>query len=488
MGYVTARPPGLRRPQAFALGGGFALLIFVVLAAPASWHLGASGLLRDFNAFYCAGETLGAHADPYLAEPLGACERAPKPWGLPSQIPHLSMPAPLPPYALAPFVLLAHLPYGAAALAWFAFSLACVAASAWALRALTGLPLSATLAAFALGDGYAALSLGQVAPFAVAGLTFAALALARGRFALAALCAAAGMIEPHVGLPVCLALFLFAPRSRAALLACALACLALSLAVAGPGLNLEYVRSVIPAHALSEIANEKQLSLSFVAHQLGASDALALRLGTLSYLLALALGLAAARTLAERLSSPGLLVALPVAFTLAGGGAFIHIAQIAAAVPAAALLYVALPERRVPLGFALGAVAIPWAQFLNLGTAFPFFVALTVLTLAWSLGVERTLAAVSLAVGAMFLALLPEQFLVDLPDPAAALAFAYDPAALAERTWDVFTHAIAQSNGIAYTLAKLPTWAGLLTIAGISLGETLRERGDRRQEQLTASR
>ncbi len=481
-------PQGLRRPQAIALGVTIALLLAAILAAPASWHLGASGLFRDFDAFYCAGASLAAGADPYLAEPLGACERAPKPFGLHNQIPHLSMPAPLPPYALAPFVLLAHVPYGAAALLWFAFLLACVIGSAWALREISGLSFGATLAAFALGDGYAALSLGQVAPLAVAGITFAAWALARERFALAALFAALAMIEPHVGLPACLALFLFAPRSRAVLLGCALACVALSFAIGGTALNLEYVRSVIPAHALSEVANEKQLSLSIVAHQLGASDALALRIGSFSYLLALGVGLAAAKALADRLRTPALLVTLPVAFTLAGGGPFIHIAQIAAAIPAAAILYARLPERRVPLGFALGLIAIPWAQFLNLGTTFPLFVALAVVMLAWSLGVERPLAVAALALGALFLALLPQQFLVDLPDPAAALTLAYDPTALAEKTWDVFTHAIAQSNGVAYTLAKLPTWAGLLAIAGISLGETLRESGAGRKEQLTAGR
>jgi hypothetical protein len=484
---MGAPPPALRRPQALALGAAFAVLLFAVFAAPTSWNLGASGIMRDFNAFYCAGAALDAHADPYLAEPLGTCERAPHPWGLASQIPHLSMPAPLPPYALVPFALLAHLPYAAAALMWFALSLGCVIASAWALQRATGLPFAAMLAALALGDGYAALSLGQVVPLAVAGLSFSAWALGRERFTLAAFCAAAAMIEPHVGLPAVLALFAFLPRCRAALLGCAAAALALSFAAGGAALNLEYVRSVIPAHALSEIANEKQLSLTFVAHQLGAPDALALRLGSFAYLLAIGVGLAAGKVLSERLASPGLLVALPVAFTLAGSP-FIHIAQIAAAIPAAALLYAALPERRATLGLALGLLAIPWLQFLNLGAAFPLFVALTVLTLAWSLGVERPLAAVALAAGAVLLALAPGQFFVALPDPAEALARAYDPAALAEKTWDVFTHAIAQSNGVTYTLAKLPTWLGLLGVAAISLGESFRESGARRQEQLTASR
>ncbi len=466
---------------------GLAAILLAVALGPASWQLRPSGLMRDFNAFYCAGKAVAEHADPYLAEPLGTCERMPKPWGLNQQIPHLSMPAPLPPYALAPFALLAHLPYGAAVLAWLAISLACVLSTAWALRALTGLPLAGTIASLALVDGLAAMSQGQVVPVAVAGIAGAAWALSRERYALAASCAAAAMIEPHVGLPACLALLLFVPRTRLALAACGVACAALSLGLAGFAQNAEYLRAVIPAHALSELVNEKQLSLTFLAHQLGASDALALRLGSLSYVAMLVAGLAAAKILAERLEAPALLAALPVAFTLVGGP-FVHAAQMAAAIPAATLLYAALPQRRATLGAALGLVAIPWVQFANLGPAFPLCVALAILALAWSLGVERPLAVAALAGGAALLSAVPAAFFTPIPDPGAALAAAYDPGALAEKTWDVFVREIAQSNGVAYTLAKFPTWIGLLALASISLGETFRAGALRRQEQLTATR
>src|ERR1700686_3270147 len=70
-----------------------------------------SALMRDFNAFYCAGAALGQGADPYRAEPLGSCERGPRPAWLNRGIPNLAAPAPLPPYALAPFTTLARLPY-----------------------------------------------------------------------------------------------------------------------------------------------------------------------------------------------------------------------------------------------------------------------------------------------------------------------------------------------------------------------------------------
>lgn len=482
-----AAPRALDRAKTSVLIAGLAAILLAVTLGPTSWQLRPSGLLRDFNAFYCAGTAIAAHADPYLAEPLGTCERMPKPWGLSHQIPHLSMPAPLPPYALAPFVVLAHLPYGVAALAWLAISLACVLSAAWALRALTGLPLAGTVASLALVDGFAAMSQGQVVPVAVAGIAWAAWALSRERYALAALCAAAAMIEPHVGLPACLALFLFVPRTRGMLAACGVACAALSLGLVGFSQNAEYLHAVIPAHALSELVNEKQLSLTYLAHQLGASDALALRLGSLSYLVMLAAGLAAAKVLAERLETPALLAALPVAFTLVGGP-FVHAAQMAAAIPATTLMYAALPRGRAALGAALGLIAVPWVQFANLGPAFPLFVALAILALAWSLGVERPLAVAALAGGAALLSAVPAVFFTAIPDPTAALATAYEPGALAEKTWDVFVHAIAQSNGVAYTLAKVPTWLGLLALASISLGETFRAGAIRRQEHLTATR
>lgn len=474
-------PRALNRREALAIGIALAALIVAIVFAPASRHLQPTGALRDFNAFYCAGAAIDAGADPYLAEPLGACERTPKPFGLHSGIPNLAMPAPLPPYALAPFALLARVPYGTAALLWLALSLACVFATAWALRDLTGLPLAALLAALALNDGYAAMSLGQIVPLAVAALACAAWALARGRPGLAAAAAAVTMIEPHVGLPVCLSLFLFAPRTRTVLLASGAALGALSLAFGGVARNLEYLRAVVPAHTLSELVNEKQLSLTFLAHQFGASDATALRLGSFSYLAMLAFGLLVSRALAERLGAPALLAALPPVFTLVGGP-FVHVLQMAAMIPAAAILYAALPSRRPALACVLGLAAVPWVQFLNLGFVFPLLVALATLVLASTLGVRRPLVAAALACAAMAFAVWPTQYLVDFPDPAAALARGYDPAALAQQSWGIFVRQFMQSNGTAYTLAKLPTWAGLLALVGIASGVVLEPRAAPRHE------
>ncbi len=80
----------------------------------------------------------------------------------------------------------------------------------------------------------------------------------RGRARAAALCAAATMIEPHLGLPVCIALAIWMPATRLTL-ALALALLgALSVAALGWATNFEYFTGVLPAHALSEVTRDTQ--------------------------------------------------------------------------------------------------------------------------------------------------------------------------------------------------------------------------------------
>ncbi|MGB8204982.1 MAG: hypothetical protein WCE83_09910, partial [Candidatus Baltobacteraceae bacterium] len=59
----------MRPAVAFA---GAALAVLALLAALASPSLRPPAVLRDFNAFYCAGASIDRGADPYRAEPLGS--------------------------------------------------------------------------------------------------------------------------------------------------------------------------------------------------------------------------------------------------------------------------------------------------------------------------------------------------------------------------------------------------------------------------------
>src|SRR5271163_2268929 len=328
-------------------------------------------LWRDFNAFYCAGDALRNHADPYRAEPLGSCERRTRPRAFEGGTPGLAMPAPLPPYALATFIPLAFLPFTVAGIVWSLLSLGALVVTVISLRRASGLPVAALTAAFILSDGYVSLCLGQIAPLAIAMLALATMFVAEGRDRLAAIAASLAMIEPHVGLPASLALFILRPRSRLVFAASAIVCGSLSLVVAGAASTLEYFRDVVPAHGLSEVANEKQLSFTYALHRLGVTQALALRAGEMWYLCALVLGVWAARAVSSRhRGRDGLVVAIPSALAVIGGP-FVHIAQIPAAMPAALLLYAqsGRAERRA-LAVSIALLAVPWIQAYVLGTIF----------------------------------------------------------------------------------------------------------------------
>lgn len=433
--------------------------------------VGPSGLLRDFSAFYCAGSSLRLGADPYREEPLGSCERQPKASPLLPGTPGLAVPAPLPPYALVPFAVLSLLPYAAAGAVWSLVLAACVTATVLAVRRVTGLPLLAVTAAFVLGDGYAMLCLGQIAPVAVAAIALAARFLASERDGAAACAAAVAMLEPHVGLPVCLALFVWRPRTRLILGGAAFFCAALSVAVAGLPTTLEYVHAVVPAHALSEVANEKQLSLTYALHRFGVADANALLAGDLWYLAMLAAGLAGAGVALRRGAGPAFVAALPPLFAVVGGP-FVHIAQMPAALPAALILYArAGGPRRRTLGIAVTALAVPWIQFANLGTSFDTLAALVCAILVVQL-VDRRLAVAGGAAVAAILLLSAATALVvpHIGDARQALATQYDPRALAETSWRIYVVAIGSANAAAFDSTKLPTVAGVLAVACCALG------------------
>jgi hypothetical protein len=427
-------------------------------------------LLRDFNAFYCAGYAIDHGADPYRAEPLGACERRPRPEGFAAGTAGLAMPAPLPPYALAPFAMLARLPYLAAGALWTMLLLAALALAVLAMRRLTDLPWPALVAAYALTGAYAGLSLGQVAPLAAAAIALAALFAARGCDRAAGWAAACAMLEPHIGLPACLALFIFRPGARLPLAAGAAACVATSLALVGPHVALEYARAVLPAHALSEIANEKQLSLTYILHRAGVADVAALRIGETWYLAMVALGIAAAGLLRRR--SGALLVALPAAAALFGGP-FVHVVQMSAALPAALVAFqFERGPKRTLLGVAIMLLAVPWLQFVSLGSAFAVLAGIALATLAATLLEAPPPAVVAWGLGG-FAAVAGLWMLIVTAAPHAepALLAAYDPHALAEASWTLYVRTVATTNPAAFDLAKLPTWFALgavLYVAGAS--------------------
>jgi hypothetical protein len=286
--------------------------------------------------------------------------------------------------------------------------------------------------------GYVSLPLGQLVPVVAALLAGAALALRANRPRLAALCCVLASVEPHVGVPAVLALFVFEKRARVWLAGAALAAVGVSLAVAGPHVCLEYVRDVLPLHALSQVDRiDIQFSLTALLRALGASVPASILLGSIDYAAMTLLGIAVGGALARRTGDRAFVPAIAPAFALLGG-TFVHLAQIGTVMPAAALI-VAYAARPVARRFALAAVialSIPWATVADV----PF-----VAPLVW----RHQIAARP----------------VVLP--------ASDASALAERTEIDFTNrgGYGENGGSLATILALKalTWFGLLALVTVAV-------------------
>ncbi len=324
-------------------GNGRAILSAILWAACifiVSEH--AAGVVRtngvpisgnDFPAFYCAGDAVLQHANPYAVEPLRSCEHAlPHGSDLPAQY---VTPAPLPPYVLDLFALLAELPYRLAAWLWFGVLLAACAWLAVTVARVAQLPSGAVASALVLSAVLGSAVFGQIPPLATLFIALCGAALLRGDDALAAVCAAAATIEPHLGLPVALALFILRPATRAWLAGIALACAALSMLALSPHGALAYVTSALPSQARAELFSSDQFSLAHVLAFVHLPASIALLGGTLSYLLMLVLGVFAANSSARRLDVAAIAYVPPAVALF--GGVFLHQIQLVAAVPVAFL-------------------------------------------------------------------------------------------------------------------------------------------------------
>jgi hypothetical protein len=95
---------------------------------------------------------------------------------------------------------------------------------------------------------------GQPVTFSFLALALTGWLVARGRDRWAALAALGTLVQPQIGLAVCLSLALWRPRTRLTLLASFVVLLGASLLTLSPLTMLEYVRYVLPLHAVSEAA------------------------------------------------------------------------------------------------------------------------------------------------------------------------------------------------------------------------------------------
>jgi hypothetical protein len=417
--------------------------------------------LYDFADFYCAGEALDRHADPYTYEPLRSCEHRVNDSALFREDPRRVVPAPLPPYDLAAFAVIARAGFAPARAIDAVAILLAIAATVWAL-ALCGIPLELAALALVLPAAYVLLNAGQVVPFALVALAFCGAALARGRDRVAGLFGALTLVEPHLGLPVCAALLLWTPRSRVPLAATGVVLAVVAALTSGLGGTVEYVWRVLPAQAAAETGYVYQYSLTSLLRVLGAPPSAALAAGDLSYLVAVGLGLWLGRRSAASLGRRELLAFLPAACSVAGGP-YVHMVDVAFAIPAALVLATSLRGApRTVAAVALCLLAVPWipvwiTKKLFLATLF----VLAALLLRLRAGVPVSVTTfLSIAVAVYLFELFP-------PPAFAASTGVFAAGDLAQRAWGDSVARLGAA-GPAWFVVKVPTWtalAALLTVA-----------------------
>jgi hypothetical protein len=416
----------------------------------------------DFRAFYCAGQAALSGADPYLEHPLHECEQQVSAPGFPVLDFGATVPAPFPGFVIMLFAGLALLPFAWAMFLWGAAASLAVGLAVVLVARTTRTPVMANAIVFGFPAVVVALQLGQVTPFVLLAVAAAAALLQTGRPRLAAFASLGALIDPHVGLALWVGLLVGVPRARVVLIAGAALLVASGSLVAGPLREWEYLRVVVPAHALANLTEARQFSASNFAFEAGLAPALALAFGSVWYAAALAAGTAVALRLRNGLGS-ATMAYIPVAFAVFGG-THTHLAQLAIAVPAFMLLTSAARGRQRDFCCVVTFVAaMPWL----IVAPFPWLFAVpTVLAVVFAREINCAGQGIRLAAGSLIaLAVIMQSILrthterniVDIP-------VAGNP--LAEVSWQIFTVARNVPVDSWYFVARAPTVIAFVLLFG----------------------
>lgn len=411
----------------------------------------------DYRVVACGERAMLRGGDPYRIEPLRTCEHA---FGLAASEPAwAATPFCLPPYTaalLAPFAVLD--PQLGRTL-WFLLIVLATCVTGIALAKILNRSAFAVTLVLAPTVGLLNLHYGETVPFAITAVALAALAVQRRAPVTAALAAAAALLEPAIGLPAVVGMFVLVPKTRGMLLVFAGILGAFSVVAFGFARNLEYLVAFLPAHEAAELLARDQYSLTHLAFLAGASPQLAARLGSMSYVLAIATGVISARRVGTRMSLPALFVLLPVGVSMLGGP-FVHDVEIAAALPAALLLARDSWLARCTVAF----LAVDWTEALRRAVV-PVVGAAAGAALLFVKGKpqHRMLYVLVAAVTVLGLhALLPQSpsyvsIIRGQPEPAIS-AHALTPVAWG---WRIRLDASLNRVALADQLRKVPTWFAL---------------------------
>ncbi len=447
-------------------------LVALMSACVALWavlHVDDS-MFVDAKAFYCAGQAIDAGRDPYLNASLTACENQLRTLQLHdwpgSQ--NIVVPVPFPPLALVPFAALALLPFGIAIVLWTGLNIAGAAWGAELLRrALPSLPAPFVGVAVVLSVLPAGIRLGQPSGVVFLAVVAAGLALRERARAGSIGWPAVAALQPHVALPL-FASLLFAPfrAARWAVIALGGVLLALSAVAFGP-LTLEYAARVLPAHAGANLIDASQLALPSALAAAGVGSRVALAIGDVAYLVAIAGGIAVAARIARRSARPEALVWVTTMIgTLAAP--HLHTQQLSCALPGA-LLLCTLEGAPALARAAVYGLAVPWVSLLTLkwGPGFALAAAFG----EWRrLSPRGLLGLAALAAGFCGLLIGLALLLTHLDHPLRPIAVVRPPAqALAETTWAIGI-AVDSAAFQAGTLpARVVTWAAELVLLWTAL-------------------
>ena len=414
-------------------------------------------LMGDFRAFYCAGAVIAQGANPYLEEPLRTCEAQAGPPSEPAFLLRVAVPAPLPPYALLPFVPVSRLPFPVAAVLYGLLLIAAMSAAVALFVRVTGVSSVWLNLAFAGITATVTYYIGQPVPFVFLALAGAALLARNSRFVAASACVVASSLEPHLALPALAGMLVALPRTRLPFVGFS-ALLGLA-SVAGVGLSttVAYVRDVVPAHALAN-AHEWQFSLTSILTSLGVGAPAAIRWGELMYAAMVVLGVVVAYRLWRATGDRAVMILIPPAFAVFGG-VHVHFQQLAIAFPAILYVYARYPSVRRVGATGVTLTMIPWnVMSSSLLTGFtPVLVgAFARLTLGERRGLILTALAGVIAVSLLVLALSGFG-----PATTHFVARSFPSDSLAENSWGDFSRVALARPSLLLQWLRLPTLIGL---------------------------
>jgi hypothetical protein len=426
--------------------------------------------LPDFGVFYCAGATHDAGGKPYLWADLDRCGNgAQKPVDDDMLTGSHRWPAPLPGYEVALFGIVADaLPYVQASYAWLAICTLALLVAIFCISEVAGVSPLIVFAALAFPMFRTCLYWGQLPALFVAFISIAAYAINRRQYTMAALAAACTLVEPHLGIPTCLAMLCWIPQCRTALLACCAALAAISLATLGVAGNYEYVHTILPLHVGAEVPFPAQLSLAWLLYVFGVNESVAVRIAELSYYVMIAFALYVTRKL------PAIYVPIVPAALVVIGGPFIHINQVEVAT-VAALVFAG--RKKTPLAWSAVAMlsvlwyALPWIghRFNTAQLACALVVA--VIT-AYGFRAQRpvvrwtsTAAAPAIYMLLTTLFLHASSIVIREPNLVAYQATLAGLEQYASAPWGMQNHTSYFHSTLGDLLWKIPTWCALGIIA-----------------------